>query len=111
MTAPWLKRVLRDLEEAFVLLTDCEAGRAPCGGSTFGEQRLAAAARVQAKIEEARALYERQSAMLTRVQRRRTAALFGAVYLLQQRACGEGCAQGPDAGLAGRLHMFEEVTN
>lgn len=107
MTAPWLKGVLRELEEAFVVLTECEAGRAPCGGVSFVEQRQRAVAKAQEKVERARALYERQSATLPAKSRRRAAMFFGAVYLLQRQAAYSG----PDTVLAGRLQRFEGVAN
>lgn len=106
----WLYDVLQNLEDAFVVLTECEAGRAPCGGTTFAEQRRLAAARVETKVERARQLYERKGSFLPRASRRRAAALFGAVYLLQQRVSG-GLIVSPDAGLVGQLQRFEAVAN
>lgn len=106
----WLYDVLGDLEEAFVVLTECEAGRAPCGGKTFAEQRRLAAERATLRVERAKARYEREGSMLPRASRKRAAALFGAVYLLQQRVTG-GVVLAPDAGLAGHLRRFEAVAN
>lgn len=106
----WLYDVLQNLEDAFVLLTECEAGRAPCGGSTFAEQRRLAAAKAGTKVEQAQALYESKGTFLPRASRKRAAALFGAVYLLQQRVTG-GIVVAPDAALAGHLQRFEAVAN
>lgn len=110
MSAPWLKRVLRDLEAAIMILVDVEAGRAPLGGDTFDEQRRRAQVDAQAKIKAAAHHYERHAATLTRALRRRAACLFGAAFLLERRTW-RASGLGPDTDLASFIRRFEEVIN
>lgn len=107
----WLKLVLQELEAAIVLLVGVEAGRAPCGGATFDEQRALVLVAVGAKLERAIASYERRSAVLAAPARTRAASLFAATHALVQRASGGAAPGAPDASLAAVLRRFESVCN